>query len=301
MNKYTLKFTKVSEDKNSGVFSFEPLPVGFGNTLGSSLRRVLLTSLKGAAVTSFNFPGVTHQFTSIDGVKEDVIEITLNLKDIRFKSHADGSFTGKISKKGAGVITAGDIEISSEIEVLNKDSVIATVTDKSKNFDMLLTVETGVGYSPVEKRENVVIGSVLVDSIFSPIKSVNYNVEETRVGRESGLDKLTIEVITDGSISASDAVKDSAAILRDFYSQFASVNESTNLDNLFNKATTSDSKSDNTLVEDLPLQTRTINALKKHGINSLQDLRNKSDEEINDIKNLGDKSIEEIKKLLGRL
>ncbi len=302
VNNYELKFTKVSENKNSGVFNFEPLPTGFGHTLGSSLRRVLLTSLRGAAVTSFSVPGITHQFTTIDGVKEDVIEITLNLKELRFKAHSKGTFVGKISKKGAGVVTAADIELTSEVEVINKDAVIATVSEKSKNFEMEITVETGIGYSPVEKRESNKLGSVLVDAIFSPVVSASYSIEETRVGRESGLDKLTLEVITDGSIKASEAIKDSASILRDFYSQFASAKESDEgLNELFSQAVASEIKSDNSSVEDLPLPTRTINALKKHGIFTLQDLRNKSDEEISDIKNLGEKSIEEIKKLLGRI
>ena len=300
INQYELKFTKVSENKNSGVFTFEPLPAGFGHTLGSSLRRVMLTSLKGAAVTSFAVPGITHQFNTIEGVKEDVIEITLNLKELRFKVHSKGPFTGKISKKGAGVITASDIEISSEVEIVNKDAVIATVSDKSKTFEMEVTIESGIGYSPVEKRDSAKLGNVLVDAIFSPVVSSAYSVEETRVGRESGLDKLTLDVTTDGSIKPSDAIKDSAAILRDFYSQFASANES-NAQDLFAQSVASEIKSDNSSVEDLPLPTRTINALKKHGIYTLQDLRNKSDEEISDIKNLGEKSIEEIKKLLGRL
>ena len=302
VNQYQLKFTKVSENKNSGVFNFEPLPAGFGHTLGSSLRRVLLTSLRGAAVTSFTVPGITHQFTTIDGVKEDVIEITLNLKELRFKVHSKGTFVGKISKKGAGEIKASDIELSSELEVVNKDAVIATVSDKAKNFEMELTIETGIGYSPVEKREVTKVGSVLIDAIFSPIVSASYSVEETRVGRESGLDRLTLEVVTDGSVKASDAIKDSASILRDFYAQFASVKESDeSLNELFSQSVASEIKSDNSSVEDLPLPTRTINALKKHGIFTLQDLRNKSDEEISDIKNLGEKSIDEIKKLLGRM
>lgn len=167
---------------------------------------------------------------------------------------------------------------------------------------MELTIETGIGYSPVEKREAAKIGSVLVDAIFSPVVSASYSVDETRVGRESGLDKLTLEVLTDGSIKPSEAISDSSSILRDFYAQFASAKDSNeNLSELFAQATASEIKSDNSTVEDLPLPTRTINALKKHGIFTLQDLRNKSDEEISDIKNLGEKSIDEIKKLLGRM
>jgi len=298
--KFDLKFSVVSEKKNHGVFSFDPLPSGFGHTLGNSLKRVLLTSLPGCAVTSFSIPKVTHQFTTLDGVKEDVLEITLNLKSIRFKAHSEGSFSGKISKKGAGIVTAGDIDLTSAVEVVNPDLVIATLTSKDSSIDMVVNIDTGVGYSPVEKREAKSIGDVLVDAIFSPVRNVVYNVEDTRVGRESGLDKLVIEVETDGSISPKDAVKDSSAILRDFFAQFASAKDSSNIDNLYSKIAEVDMKSDNMGIDDLPLPTRTINALKKHGIESLNDLRSRSDSEISEIKNLGEKSIEEIKKLLGR-
>ncbi len=300
LNQYDLNFTKVSENKNSAVFSFEPLPSGFGHTLGSVLRRVALTSVKGAAVSSFKIPGITHQFTTIDGIKEDLVEVTLNLKELRFKLHSEGQFIGKISKKGPGVVTAADIEVSSDVEIINPDAVIATISDKTINFEIELTIESGIGYSPVENRENPKLGIVLVDAIFSPVVSASYSVESTRVGRQSGLDKLLLTIQTDGSIKASDAVKVSASILRDFFAKFASANESQNIDTLFQQTSAAELKSDNSSVDDLPLPTRTINALKKHGINTLSDLRTKSDEEISDIKNLGEKSIDEIKKLLGR-
>jgi DNA-directed RNA polymerase subunit alpha len=301
LNQYELKFSKVSEDKNSAVFSFEPLPTGFGHTLGSVLRRVALTSIMGGAVTSFKIPGVTHQFTSIEGVKEDLVDFSLNLKQLRFRVHSDGVFTAKISKKGPGVITAGDIEVTSEVEVVNKDAVIATLSDKNSSIDIELTIERGIGYSPVEGRENNKLGTVLVDAIFSPVVNVSYSVESARVGRQSGLDKLNIEVQTDGSVKPMEVIKLSASILRDFFEKFASAPESSqDIGSLFQHISASEAKSDNSSVDDLPLPTRTINALKKHGINSLSDLRAKSDEEISDIKNLGEKSIEEIKKLLGR-
>jgi DNA-directed RNA polymerase subunit alpha len=300
INQYELNFIKVSESKNSAVFSFEPLPSGFGQTLGSVLRRVALTSVKGAAVTSFKIPGVTHQFTTIEGIKEDLVEVTLNLKELRFKLHSDGQFTAKISKKGPGVVTAADIEVSSEVEIINKDAIIATISDKTKSFELELTIESGIGYSPVENRENPKLGIVLVDAIFSPVVSAAYSVENTRVGRQSGLDKLVITIQTDGSIKPSEVIKVSASILRDFFNKFASANESQNIETLFQQTSIAELKSDNSSVDDLPLPTRTINALKKHGINTLSDLRTKSDEEISDIKNLGEKSIDEIKKLLGR-
>jgi len=301
LNQYELKFSKVSESKNSAVFSFEPLPSGFGHTLGSVLRRVALTSIMGGAVTSFRIPGVTHQFTSIDGVKEDLVDFSLNLKQLRFKVHSDGVFTARISKKGPGVITASDIEVTSEVEVINTDAVIATLSDKNSSLDIELTIERGIGYSPVEGRENNKLGTVLVDAIFSPVVNISYTVESARVGRQSGLDKLNIEVQTDGSVKPMEVIKISASILRDFFDKFSSAPESSqDISSLFQHTSASEAKSDNSSVDDLPLPTRTINALKKHGINSLSDLRAKSDEEISDIKNLGEKSIEEIKKLLGR-
>lgn len=300
LNQYALKFTKVSESKNSAVFTFEPLPSGFGQTLGSVLRRTALTSIRGAAVTSYRIPGITHQFTSIDGIKEDLVEVSLNLKELRFKLHSEGSFEGKISKKGPGVVTAGDIDVSSEVEIVNKDAVIATISDKNTTFEMDLTIESGVGYSPIETRENSKLGIVLVDALFSPVMSVSYSVENTRVGRQSGLDKLTVNVSTDGSIKPEEVIRVSSSILRDFFDKFASVEGSQKIDELFQNASVAEVKSDNSSVDDLPLLTRTINALKKHGIYTLADLRSKSDEEIADIKNLGEKSIEEIKKLLGR-
>ena len=301
LNQYELKFSKVSEDKNSAVFSFEPLPTGFGHTLGSVLRRVALTSIMGGAVTSFKIPGVTHQFTSIDGVKEDLVDFSLNLKQLRFRVHSDGVFAAKISKKGPGVVTAADIEVTSEVEVVNKDAVIATLSDKNSSLDIELTIERGIGYSPVEGRENNKLGTVLVDAIFSPVVNVSYSVESARVGRQSGLDKLNIEVQTDGSVKPMEVIKLSASILRDFFEKFSSAPESSqDIGSLFQHISASEAKSDNSSVDDLPLPTRTINALKKHGINSLSDLRAKSVDEISDIKNLGEKSIEEIKKLLGR-
>lgn len=301
LNQYELKFTKVSEDNNSGVFSFEPLPTGFGHTLGASLRRVALTSIRGAAITSFSIPGVTHSFQALDGIKEDLVEITLNLKEVRFKAHSDGPFTaGKISKKGPGVVTAGDIEITSELEVVNKDFVICTLADKNSTIEMEIKVDTGVGFSPTEGRENKTLSNVLVDAIFSPVKNVSYSVEIARVGRQSGLDKLVIEVETDGSVRPVDVIKTSAAILRDFFTKFATTEESQSLSTLYQSASVLEVKTDNSGIDDLPLNTRTINALKKHGITTLSDLRSKSDDEISDIKNLGEKSIEEIRKLLGR-
>lgn len=294
-----VKIKKISEKDNVGVFEFSPLPGGFGRTLGNSLRRVLLTSLSGSAVTEVRVPGVNHQFTTISGVKEDVIEITLNLKEIKVKKHTDEVLIGRISKKGKGPITAKDIEVTSDIEIINPDHYIAEISDDKTTVEMDLTFETGTGYSPVENRKTSKVGVVLIDSIFSPVTHVSYDVEDTRHGDETGLDKLTITVTTDGSVTPEDAVVDSATILRNFFSRFAKGPDPEEL--VVEEApevAAVTAASEEIFLEDLPLPTRTINALKKHGVNSLQELAKLSDDDLADVKNLGEKSVKEIQKIL---
>ncbi len=297
-----LKIKTISEDKKKGVFEFEPLPTGFGHTIGNSLKRVLLTSLKGAAITQVKINGIDHQFSTIPGVKEDVIELTLNLKMVRFKSYSENPLVVNIDKKGPGVVTAGDIKTSSEVEILNKDLVLATLADKNTNLKVELIVEMGAGYSPMEERQSSKIGVMVIDSLFSPVTNVVYTVEATRFGKTIDLDKLILTVDTDGSITPSEAVKQSAGLLQEFFTR---VQEWTKVEKeedgeeaamlLKNEKA---SNSEKIAVEELPLPTRTINALKKQGIDTLDQLAGKSDEDLADIKNLGEKSVNEIKKLL---
>jgi len=301
LNPSDVKMNKVSEKDNVGVFTFEPLPEGFGHTLGNTLRRILLTSIKGAAITQVKIAGVPHQFTTIEGIKEDAVEIVLNLKGVRMKMHSDVPIVGSISKTGPGKVTAGDIEISSEVEIVNKDFLIATLSDKSAKFECELVVESGVGYSPIEERETSKVGVILLDALFSPVVQASYEVEPTRMGRIIGLDKLAVTIETDGSILPSDALMDASTILRNFFSRFASVE----LEVAEEKETESSlaetiipTEFDDVIVEELPLPTRTINALKKADIGTLYKLSKKTEEELSDIKNLGEKSIKEIKKLL---
>jgi DNA-directed RNA polymerase subunit alpha len=299
-----VKIKKVSEKTNTAVFEFEPLPSGFGRTLGSSLRRVLLTSLRGAAVTQVKIPSVAHQFSTITGVKEDVVEICLNLKEVRVKAHSNNPIIGRIEKKGAGPVTAGDIQISSEVEIINKDQHIAQLSDKNSKFEAEITVEPGVGYSPVEDRKTTKVGVILVDAVFSPVMHVSYDVQPTRKGEVSGLDKLILEVTTDGSVSSEDAVTEASTLLRNFFARFSSgpdeeVIEEISADGNSETAhTAATSAKDEVLIEDLSLPTRTVNALKKANIDTLGRLGKMSDDEIADIKNLGDKSVKEVKKLL---
>jgi len=290
-----LKIIKVSETGTTGVFSFEPLLGGFGNTLGSTLRRVLYTSLEGGALTQIKITGVVHQFSTVQGVKEDVVEISLNLKQIRVKMYAKNPVIGTISKKGPGVVTAADIDFPSEAKVINKDLVICTLADKNSKFEAEVVVESGVGYSPVEERETSKVGVILLDAIFSPVVSVNYTVEPARLGKKIDLDKLTLTVTTDGSMTPWEAVSSSASTLAGFFTQ---ISIGGHKDDSEDGSGLGDADKKSILVEDLSLSNRAINALKKQGIKDLNDLAQMNDTAISDIKNLGEKSVEEVMELL---
>ncbi|NMB69939.1 DNA-directed RNA polymerase subunit alpha [candidate division WWE3 bacterium] len=299
LNLENLKISTVSEDKHVGIFEIEPLPTGFGTTLGNTLRRVLLSSIRGAAVTQAKIAGVSHQFTTIPGVKEDVVEVTMNLKKLRVQLHGDNPVIVTIKKKGPGAVTGADIITSSEVEIMNKDLHIATLADSKSEFSAELTVESGEGYSPMEERQTSKIGVIVLDSVFSPIIGSMYKVEPTRFGKRADYDKLTLTIETDGSVSPTQALKDAADVLRAFYqsifeggSQIEAAPEESETDSKKSKHT------EVIAIEELPLQTRTINALKKHGIDTLDQLSKKTDDDLADIKNLGEKSLNEIKKLL---
>lgn len=296
-----VKIKKISDKDGIGVFEFSPLPAGFGRTLGSSLRRVLLTSLTGSAVTEIRIPKVTHQFSTISGVKEDVVEISLNLKLLKTKMHSDTPIVGKIKKTGKGPVTAKDIEISSEVEIINKDLHIAQLSDKNSKFEVDITIENGVGYSPVEKRKSSKVGVILLDALFSPVVHVSYEVVSTRKGEETGLDKLVITVKTDGSVNAEDAVIEAATLLRNFFSRFAKGPDPEEIEvepSAEASVILDENAQDEVLIEDLSLPTRTVNALQKADIKTLGELAKLTPEDLSDIKNLGDKSVTEIKKLL---
>ena len=302
LNPSEVKILKVSEKGNVGVFSFDPLPTGFGNTLGNTLRRVALTSLRGGAITQIKIEGVSHQFSTIPGVKEDVIEIGLNFKKVRIKVHGDNPVVGRIKMTGPCEVFASDIDLSSEAEILNKDLLITTLSDKNAKFEAELVVEPGYGYSPVEDRETSKLGVILLDATFSPVVSASYSVEPTRMGRVIGLDKLIFTVETDGSITPSEAVEMSSGSLRSFFARFSQGEDEIVVTTPTEVVTSSVKKKavEDASVDDLPLPTRTINALRKHGIKSLSQLMDKTQEELADIKNLGEKSVEEINKLLSK-
>jgi DNA-directed RNA polymerase subunit alpha len=298
VNKENLNIDTAKESKNFGTYELHPLPTGFGNTLGNSLRRVLLTSIPGAAITQVKFAGASHQFTNLKGVKEDVVELTLNLKKIRFSVHSDNPIVATIKKKGSGKITAGDIDVPADAEVLNKDQHIATLADKNTNFEAEIIIESGVGYSPMEERQSSKVGVIVLDALFSPIKNVTYTVDPTRHGERADLDKLSISIETDGSVSPKDALTESARLLKGFFETVVKGGGNATEEEEKEESVLDTIKAENVAIEELPLQTRTVNALKKHGINTLHELAEKNDEEISDIKNLGEKSLAEIKKLL---
>lgn len=293
-----LKINIESQEGNKAVFSFEPLPQTYGHTLGNTIHRILQTSMKGAAPTQVKFNGAVHQFATLPGVKEDVVELTLNFKSLRAKVHVDTPVIAKISKTGKGKVTAKDIEVSSDAEILNKDLILATLTDDKAKFECEITLENGTGYSPVEDRETSEIGVILLDAMFSPIVQTSYKVEATRHGRDVDLDKLLLTIETDGSLTPEEALTNAANILRDFFCRFADGKDEEVIVEVSEGIEIPEARQEDVSLEELPLPTRTINALRKEGIETLNQLSSKSDDELADIKNLGDKSIEEIKKLL---
>jgi DNA-directed RNA polymerase subunit alpha len=300
VTKENLKINTVSESKNLGVFSIEPLPTGFGYTLANALRRVLLTSTKGAAVTQIKISGANHQFTTLPGVKEDVVELTLNIKKLRVKLYTNNPVIATIKKKGLGEVKAKDIEVSSEAEIMNKDLHIATLSDSKTEINIELTIEPGIGYSPMEERQTSKIGVIVLDALYSPIISANYSIEPTRFGDKINLDKILLTVETDGSITPKQAIIEASNLLRDYYETIIKWENETAeaASQELKKEDMIMKPSEDVSIEELPLQTRTINALKKQGVSTLHELSRKTDEEIADIKNLGEKSLDEIKKLL---
>ena len=258
-----------------------------------------MSSIKGAAITQVKINGATHQFTTISGVKEDIVEITLNLKKLRFKSHSEEPVVITINKKGPGKVTAKDIETTSDVEIMNKDQLIATLADAKSKLEMEMVVEQGIGYSPMEERQTTKMGVIILDALFSPIVSANYEIVPTRFGGRTDLDKITFTIETDGSISPKEAIKEASKILREYYVSFQEWKEESEEKEVKEKPKAA-KMNDDFSVEELPLQTRTINALKKSKINTLHELAKKTNEELEDIKNIGEKSLQEIKDLLDK-
>lgn len=293
-----IEIAEVSDDGTYGKFVVEPLERGFGTTLGNSLRRMLLSSLPGVAVKSIKIDGVLHEFSTIPGVKEDVTEIVLNIKGLVAKLHCEGSKTVEIAAEGPCEVTAASIKCDSEVEILNPDLHIATLGEDAKLF-MELTLSKGRGYISSERnKQNAmeeIIGEIAVDSIYTPVLKVNFNVENTRVGQSIDYDKLTLEVWTNGVINAQEAVSLAAKVLTDHLSLFVDLSDkgkSTEI--MVEKDEGGKEKVLEMTIEELDLSVRSFNCLKRAGINTVEDLINKSEEDMMKVRNLGRKSLEEV-------
>ncbi len=286
----------------SATFVIEPLHSGYGMTLGNSLRRVLLSSIEGSALVAFKIEGVTHEFTTVPGVKEDVVDIMLNLKNIRFKNVPEEPVELRLEKKGAGVVTAADIKTASDVEVVNPDAVIATIDDPKASLVIDLVAEAGRGYRTIEESSDKRLHSdmIALDAVFSPVKRVRYNVEATRVGQITDLDKLNITVDTDGSMSPQDAFEEAAAILINQYTALAGSTRIEAAPSL-GVADQNDSGELNTPIEDLNLTARTANALVNNDIRTVQDLVNLSEVDLRELKGFGSRALEEVKDKLSEL
>lgn len=305
IEKPRIETEELTEDGKHGRFVVEPLERGFGNTLGNSLRRVLLSSLEGCAVTSIKIDGVLHEFSTIPGVKEDVTEIVLNMKSVVAKLYETSPKVVEISAQGPCVVTAGDIKCDSEVEILNPEQHIATLGEDAK-LNMEITIDKGRGYIPAERNKlisgNNVIGVLPIDSIYTPVLKVNYTVDNTRVGQITDYDKLTLDVWTNGVINAQEAVSLAAKVLTEHLNLFVNLSDkASSAEVMVERDDKGKEKILEMTIEDLDLSVRSFNCLKRAGINTVEDLINKSEEDMMKVRNLGRKSLEEVIQKLNSL
>lgn len=287
---------------NSASFVIEPLQAGYGNTLGNSLRRVLLSSIRGGAIVAFRIEGASHEFSTVAGIKEDVVDIMLNLKNVRVKVATDEPVELRIEKKGAGEITAADIKATADVEVINPSQVIATVDDPKKTVVIDLVVEAGRGYQTIEDSSIKRIHSdmIAIDAMFSPVLRVRYKVDATRVGQETNLDRLQLNVETDGSATPREAFEEAAAILVNQYSALAG---STTVESApaLGQELADEGNELNTPIEELNLSARTANALINNEIRTVRDLVTLSEQDLRELKGFGSKALDEVKDKLAEL
>ncbi|MGB4503821.1 MAG: DNA-directed RNA polymerase subunit alpha [Syntrophaceticus sp.] len=303
VEKPRIDYVEKNEEGTYGKFVVEPLERGYGTTLGNSLRRVLLSSLIGAAVTSVRIEGVLHEFSTIPGVREDTTDIILNIKSLALKMYGDGPQTIRLEAEGEGVIKAKDIITGADIEILNPDLYIATLESDGRLF-MEMTVEHGRGYVPAErnKKEEQVIGDIPVDSIFSPIHKVNYTIEDTRVGQQTDYDRLILEVWGNGSIPPDEAVSEAAQIIAKYLQLFVNLTEIPEDDDPEpEEEEDEEGKNLEMPIEELELSVRSYNCLKRAGINTVEDLTQRTVAEMMKVRNLGKKSLEEVENKLDEL
>ena len=287
---------------NVATFTVEPLHSGYGNTLGNSLRRVLLSSVRGGALVSFKIEGATHEFTTVKGVKEDVVDISLNLKNVRLKVHTDEQVELRLEKKGAGVVTAADIKANSDVEVINPDQIICTIDDPAASVAIDMVADSGRGYRAIEEASETRLHSdhIALDALFSPVLRVRYKVEPTRVGQETNLDKLELTVETDGSLSPRDAFEEAAAILVNQYTALAGSTQVEAAPAL-GQDTEEEVSELNTSIEELNLTARTANALVNNDIRTVQDLVSLTEQDLRELKGFGSKALDEVRDKLTEL
>ena len=295
-----------SDDNKYGKFVCEPLERGYGTTLGNSLRRIMLSSLPGAAISSIKIGGVLHEFSSIPGVKEDVTEIVMNIKSLAIMDNSDNEEpkSAVIEFTGTGVITGADIKASSEIEIINKDQVIATVSENPDKIVIELVITNGRGFVGADKnkKEDDSIGVIAVDSMYTPVERVNMLVENTRVGQQTDFDKLTLEVYTNGTLAPDKAVSMAAKVLNDHLSLFINLSEETKeMSTIIDRPSDQKEKALEMNIDELELSVRSYNCLKRASINTVEELTNKTEDEMMKVRNLGHKSLEEVKAKLQQL
>ena len=294
-----IEVAEISEDKKYGKFVVEPLERGYGITLGNSLRRIMLSSLPGAAVSQVKIEGVLHEFSSIPGVKEDVTEIIMNIKSLAIKNSSDTNEpkTAYIEYEGEGVVRASDIQVDQDVEILNPDLVIATLSGKDTKLYMELTITRGRGYVSSErnKTEDLPIGVIAVDSIYTPVERVNVTVENTRVGQITDFDKLTLDVYTNGTLEPDEAVSLAAKVLSEHLNLFIDLSENAKTaEVMLEKEDDEKEKVLKMSIDELELSVRSYNCLKRAGINTVEELTNKTSEDMMKVRNLGRKSLEEV-------
>ncbi|MDR3125967.1 MAG: DNA-directed RNA polymerase subunit alpha [Candidatus Nomurabacteria bacterium] len=293
-----------SNGKNSAVFTIEPLHPGYGNTLGNSLRRVLLGSIEGSAITAFKVAGAAHEFTTLAGIKEDVVEMMINLKNVSIKSHSENAVELTLSKKGAGVVTAGDIKTTADVEIINPEAVICTIDDPKAKIDLDLVVDNGRGYLTIEEASLSRKHSdmIALDAMFSPVRRVRYNVESTRVGQKTDLDKLILTIDTDGSITPQEAFEEAAAILVNQYQALAG-STTVKASEIEEIGAVGANKSVVDLpIEELEFSARTVNALTNGGVSTIGDLVTiYNSGELENLKGFGRTAFEEVSQRIAEL
>ena len=294
-----IEVAEISEDKKYGKFVVEPLERGYGITLGNSLRRIMLSSLPGAAVSQVKIEGVLHEFSSIPGVKEDVTEIIMNIKSLALRNNSDTNEpkTAYIEYEGEGVVRAADIQVDQDIEILNPDLVIATLSGKDTKLYMELTITKGRGYVGADKNktDDLPIGVIAVDSIYTPVERVNVTVENTRVGQITDFDKLTLDVYTNGTLEPDEAVSLAAKVLSEHLNLFIDLSENAKTaEVMIEKEDNAKEKVLEMNIDELELSVRSYNCLKRAGINTVEELTNKTSEDMMKVRNLGRKSLEEV-------